>query len=415
VGTDPSVLREGLMIVEGPQEELTVGSVSAAPDARRAILVLDDDVLIGRTLGRLFTAAGYDVTVTTEGRVAIEAVVSRPFDVIVSDIMMPRMTGVEFLRRVRAHDLDVPVILMTGNPTVETAVEAVALGAIQYLAKPVRHDEILKAVERASMLHRLAQMKRDALKLLGSSSTEAGDRAGLHAGFDRCLGSMWMAFQPILDTTTKGVLGYEALMRSREASMPHPGTVLTAAERTGRLLELGRRVRSLTAAAFTAAPPSCLLFVNLHTRDLLDPELYDGKSGLAAIADRVVLEVTERASLDDVSDILSRVQRLRAMGFRIAIDDLGAGYAGLSSFAALEPDFVKLDMSLVRDVHRSSIRQRLIGSITRLCKDLGMRVVAEGIESIHERDAIRELGCDLLQGHLFAMPGPPFPELAETA
>jgi len=224
---------------------------------------------------------------------------------------------------------------------------------------------------------------------------------------------MWMAFQPIVDIRAHGVLGYEALMRSDEASMPHPGAVLTAAERTGRLLELGRRVRSLSAAAFTAAPPGCLLFVNLHTRDLLDPELYDTRSGLAGIADRVVLEITERASLDDVGDILARVQRLRGMGFRIAIDDLGAGYAGLSSFAALEPDFVKLDMSLVRDVHKSSIRQRLIGSITKLCKDLGMKVVAEGIETTEERDAIRELGCELLQGYLFAKPGLPFPEVVE--
>jgi EAL domain-containing protein (putative c-di-GMP-specific phosphodiesterase class I) len=224
---------------------------------------------------------------------------------------------------------------------------------------------------------------------------------------------MWMAFQPILDMSVPGLLGYEALMRSEEGSMPHPGAVLTAAERTGRLLELGRRVRLLSAAAFAAAPASCLLFVNLHTRDLLDPELYDTRSGLAGIAGRVVLEITERASLDDVGDVLARVQRLRAMGFRIALDDLGAGYAGLSSFAALEPDFVKLDMSLVRDVHRSSIRQRLIGSITKLCTDLGMRVVAEGIETADERDAIRDLGCDLLQGHFFAKPGRAFPELAE--
>src|SRR3984885_4772506 len=91
---------------------------------------------------------------------------------------------------------------------------------------------------------------------------------------------------------------------------------------------------------------------------------YDSRSGLAGIAGRVVLEITERASLDDVGDILARVQRLRTMGFRIALDDLGAGYAGLSSFATLEPDFVKLDMSLVRDVHRNPTKEKLIGSMT---------------------------------------------------
>jgi len=100
------------------------------------------------------------------------------------------------------------------------------------------------------------------------------------------------------------------------------------------------------------------------------------------------------------------------MGFRIAIDDLGAGYAGLTSFATLEPEFVKLDMSLVRDVHKSPMKEKLVGSITSLCKELGMMVVAEGVETPLERDMLVALGCDLLQGYLLAMPGRPFPTFA---
>ena len=129
-------------------------------------------------------------------------------------------------------------------------------------------------------------------------------------------------------------------------------------------------MRSLCAEAFESAPGDALLFVNLHPRDLLDEELYEAGSPLTKIAERVVLEITERAAIDDVKDIQARVAVLRYHGFRIAIDDLGAGYAGLSSFVALEPEIVKLDMSLVRDVHRSDIRQRLIGSMaTALQRD----------------------------------------------
>jgi EAL domain-containing protein (putative c-di-GMP-specific phosphodiesterase class I) len=106
------------------------------------------------------------------------------------------------------------------------------------------------------------------------------------------------------------------------------------------------------------------------------------------------------------------VAELRALGFRIAIDDLGAGYAGLTSFAVLEPEIVKLDMSLVRDVHKHPTKQKLIRSMTALCKDMGMTVVAEGIENVEERDAVIDLGCDLLQGYLFAKPGRAFPEFA---
>jgi EAL domain-containing protein (putative c-di-GMP-specific phosphodiesterase class I) len=99
------------------------------------------------------------------------------------------------------------------------------------------------------------------------------------------------------------------------------------------------------------------------------------------------------------------------MGFRIAVDDLGAGYAGLTAFAQLEPEFVKLDMSLVRDIHSNKVKQKLVRSITALCADMGIAVVAEGIEVQEERDAIIDLGCDLLQGYLLAKPGKPFPSI----
>ena len=276
--------------------------------------------------------------------------------------------------------------------------------------KPSSNREILKVVERASQLHRMAQMKREAFKLLGEANTQAGDRAGLQVSFDRALESMWMAFQPIVEPGTKKIFGYEALMRTKEPSLPHPGAVLGAAERLDRLGDLGRHVRALSAKAFENAPSdTALLFVNLHTRDLLDPTLYDESSPLTKIAGRVALEITERAAIDDVEDIQARVTQLRGLGFRIAIDDLGAGYAGLSSFVALQPEIVKLDMSLIRDVHHSEVRRRLVGSMTSLCKEMGMRVIAEGIEVGEERDVVRGCGCELFQGYLFARPGVPFP------
>jgi len=179
--------------------------------------------------------------------------------------------------------------------------------------------------------------------------------------------------------------------------------------------DLGRRVRALSAQAFEHAPRDAVLFVNLHTRDLLDAELYESASPLGRIAERVVLEVTERAALDDVKDVVARISVLRYQGFRIAIDDLGAGYAGLSSFAALEPEIVKLDMSLVRNAHQSPVRRRLIESMTALCAEMKIKVVAEGIESDAERECVRQAGCELLQGYLFAKPGPPFPQIASLS
>jgi len=92
------------------------------------------------------------------------------------------------------------------------------------------------------------------------------------------------------------------------------------------------------------------------------------------------------------------------MGYRVALDDLGAGYASLTSFAVLAPDLLKLDMSLVRGIHQSTTKQKLVGSMVRVCIDLGIGVVGEGVECVAEGDALIELGCDLLQGFLFGRP-----------
>jgi EAL domain-containing protein (putative c-di-GMP-specific phosphodiesterase class I) len=239
-----------------------------------------------------------------------------------------------------------------------------------------------------------------------------GDLAALEASFTRALESLWMAYQPIVRVSDRSLFGYEALLRSEVKALPHPGAVLDAAERLGHLDDLGRRVRGAVCASIPATAALPLFFVNLHSQDLMDDTLLSSESSLSAFAARVVLEITERASLDGVKDPRGRVAELRRMGFRIAIDDLGAGYAGLTSFATLEPEFVKLDMSLVRDVDKNPTKKKLVRSMTSLCRDLGMLVVAEGVETLAERDVLVEAGCDLLQGYLLAKPGKPFPEFA---
>jgi EAL domain-containing protein (putative c-di-GMP-specific phosphodiesterase class I) len=253
------------------------------------------------------------------------------------------------------------------------------------------------------------QMRPTPAKARVAKAVGEAARARARARVSRALDTMWMAFQPIVDTSRGRVFGYEALMRNEEASMCQPGAVLGAAERHGCLRDLGRRTRALSARAFVQAPAGAVLFVNLHTLDLLDPELYEASAPLTRMAGRVVLEITERASLDDVPELRSRLSDLRRLGFRVAIDDLGAGYAGLSAVVALEPEFVKLDMFLVRNVHESRTRQRLIATIMAFRAGMNMNVIAEGVELPGERRQLQALDCRLMQGFLFAKPGPGFP------
>ena len=138
---------------------------------------------------------------------------------------------------------------------------------------------------------------------------------------------------------------------------------------------------------------------------------------LARVADRVVLEITERQHLEEILDLDERIRTLRDLGFRIAVDDLGAGYSSLSSFAELAPDLVKLDMSLVREVHLHPAKHRLVASLIEICGELGVDLVAEGIETEAERDHLAGLGCDLMQGFFFGRPSaqPEIPALAVPA
>jgi EAL domain-containing protein (putative c-di-GMP-specific phosphodiesterase class I) len=390
----------------------TPESASVPDRGRGRILVVDDEESLIRVIVRVLNAAGYDVATASDGVKATELMADGTFDAIVSDIDMPRMNGIQLLQTVRRRDLDVPVVLMTGNPGLETAVQAVAHGALQYLIKPVNTEELVRVVQRAVRLNRMAKLKRDALALASEGGLGIADRFALEASFERALDTLWMAYQPIVRVADRSLFGYEALLRSEEKALPHPGAILDAAERLDRLDDLGRRIRAAASAPVPQAPPGSMIFVNLHARDLVDETLLSRSSPLSAIADRVVLEITERASLDGVKDARAKIAELRSMGYRIAIDDLGAGYAGLTSFATLEPEFVKLDMSLVRDVDKNPTKEKLIRSMTSLCKELGMMVVAEGVETIQERDVVVSLGCDLLQGYLLAKPGRPFPTFA---
>jgi EAL domain-containing protein (putative c-di-GMP-specific phosphodiesterase class I)/ActR/RegA family two-component response regulator len=381
-------------------------------ESKGRVLLVDDDTILLDAQARHLRHAGFEVETRDSGEGALEVYRSRatqePIEAVVTDIAMPGMNGTQLLRALREFDRDVPVILMTGAPSIESAADAVDYGALKYLLKPVTSEDLVRTAHRAVRLYRLARAKRQTLEELGNQAGEGGDRASLEASFERALESLWMAFQPILRVSSRELYGYEALLRSKEPSLPHPGAVLDAAERLGRLQELGRTIRERAVAAFEASPPDWCLFLNLHPGDLLDPELYELFDGKAEVAQRCVLEVTERASLDRIPDARERVASLRRAGCRIAIDDLGAGYAGLSSFVQLEPDLVKLDMSLVRDADKSAVKRRLIRSLTSVCQDMGMLVVAEGIETAEERDVVIDLGCELLQGYRIGRPSPPF-------
>lgn len=380
-----------------------------AAEQKARILAVDDEEALLRYYQRAIGAGGYEVVTCERPADALNELDTSRFDVIITDLAMPGMSGIELLRAVRTRDMDVPVIIITASPALETALQAIDEGALKYLVKPVHAQELLATIERAVALGRMSRLKRQALALLQQRGDEPGDRASAAAALERALSGLTMAYQPVVDVAKGTVFGYEALMRTSEKAYPSPLAVLEAAERLDRLPDLGRRIRELVAAQSAQAPDGVAVLVNLHPRDLLDEQLFDRRAPLSLVAKRVILEITERSLLEDVANPHARIARLRALGFRVAVDDLGAGYAGLNSFAQLEPDVVKLDLTLVRDIHLSSMKRSLVQAMIEVCRTLNVLLIAEGVETAAERDVLTELRCPLMQGYLFAKPGPPFP------
>jgi diguanylate cyclase (GGDEF)-like protein len=213
-----------------------------------------------------------------------------------------------------------------------------------------------------------------------------------------------VAFQPIVRADDGSVFAYEALCRPREPAFPHPGVLIETAEQLGKIRELGRVLRRCTAREIPKLDPDALVFVNLHPHELFDPELQNVEPFFEAFADRIVLEVTETANIEDYNRLKKTLTALSAAGFRSALDDLGAGYSGLNSLAHIEPDFVKLDMKLVRAVVNDKRARRLVQHILEFSEQEGMLVIAEGVETETERDVLLEMRCPLLQGYLFGRP-----------
>jgi len=188
-----------------------------------------------------------------------------------------------------------PVVLITGTPRLDTAIAAVEHSAFRYLLKPLSMVQLQDTVIDSVRMHRIAILRRIAIDLASAQWSPAEDRSSLGELFDCALQSIWMAYQPIFSCKERRIFAYEALLRTSEPTMAAPGVFLSAAERLNRMAELGRIVRDRVAAEVPNSPAR-FIFVNLHSGDLLDEHLFDPGSALSQVADRVVFEVTERAS-----------------------------------------------------------------------------------------------------------------------
>ncbi len=223
----------------------------------------------------------------------------------------------------------------------------------------------------------------------------------------------------VFDLSTMVPVGYEALSRGPESSeFERPDKLFKVAYDNDLVLRLERLCRKKAIEAAANLPADRILFLNVEPDAVADPDLREvltttllAQSDITP--DRVVLEITERSAITDFTMFRSTLEYLRALGFHVAVDDAGAGYGSLQCLAEVRPDWLKIDMSLVRDCDADEVRASLIASLVVFAGRLGVKLVAEGIETEAELRCLRDLGVGYGQGFLFTLPVEPFPDEAD--
>ena len=216
--------------------------------------------------------------------------------------------------------------------------------------------------------------------------------------------AVYIDLHPILVADTRQVYGYEALARGTLRTLRSPEIMFEVAAEADLLWELGRLCRSKAIEAMRERlTRGEFLFLNVDPHDFADPE-FSQLDREVADPSRVVIEITERTAIKDYPKFRERLKALRERGYRFAVDDAGSGYAGLGSIANLEPDFIKLDISLINCIDTNFIKQNLVETMVRFANDQGAKVIAEGVERAEEYETVKGLGVHLVQGFFLHRP-----------
>ncbi|KAB2522098.1 GGDEF domain-containing protein [Pseudomonas sp. GXM4] len=217
-------------------------------------------------------------------------------------------------------------------------------------------------------------------------------------------------FQPIICLSERRILGYEALTRGPSNSPLHsPIALFAVARQAGRLSELEIACRQSACRRFNEQQLPGKLFLNVSPESLLEAAHQPGRTlqllqDLGIAPSQVVIELTEQTPIDDFQLLQTALHHYRAMGFSIALDDLGAGYSSLRLWSELRPDYVKIDRHFIDGIHQDALKREFVGSILQIAKASRAQVIAEGIELPEELAVLTEMGIDLVQGYLLGRP-----------
>ncbi|HXF37005.1 MAG TPA: EAL domain-containing protein [Actinomycetota bacterium] len=393
---------------------MTTGPERVERTGTIGVLIADDEPELRGALADLISSEDHLrlVGVAADADEAIELAISTGPDVALVDVRMPAGGGPRATREILRASPGTRVLALSAYEDRATVLEMLRAGAVGYLVKGTAPDEIVRAVERAARgqtslsAEVMAGVVQELSTQLRREELAAEERRSQVSRVRRAVAGEGLAivFQPIFDLRDRRIVGLEALARfSLEPARP-PVAWFQEAASVGLGVDLEVTAIERALAEFPRLPPDAYLSLNVSQATALSSRCRDLLTG--AEAARIVVEITEHERVEDYDALLEALDGLRGLGARIAIDDAGAGFASLRHTLRLDPDLIKLDISLTRDIDADRARRALASALISFAEEMGMTIVAEGIERQAELDTLLRLGVRYGQGFFLAKPGP---------
>jgi EAL domain-containing protein (putative c-di-GMP-specific phosphodiesterase class I) len=318
------------------------------------------------------------------------------------------------LRRDGADDAFLPILVLTADITTDARDRVLRAGANDFLTKPFDRTEVTLRVsnllETRALYERLAasnrQLRWELDVELARERHAAEERAAITAKIRDVLehDRVDMVFQPVVDLATGALAGVEALARFAPEPFQPPNVWFEQAAQVGLAVDLELHCIERAVSRLGDLPETAFMAVNVSPDVVLTDDFSRCMQG--SDGERVVIELTEHARVADYGALRGALDGLRHRGLRVAVDDAGAGYAGLNHLLQLLPDLLKLDIELIRNIHLDPVRRSLAASLLWFSNEIDATVIAEGIETADELAVLGDLGVALGQGYHLARPGP---------
>jgi EAL domain-containing protein (putative c-di-GMP-specific phosphodiesterase class I) len=332
-------------------------------------------------------------------------------DVALVDVRMPEGGGPHAARGITRVSPRTRVIALSAYEDRTNVLEMLRAGAVGYLVKGTAADELLQGIEKVAQggtslsAEVMSGVVAELAAQLRREEIERDADLALRGDIERFVSGhgVWMVYHPIMDLETREEIGVEALARFGSIPVKPPNRWFAEATALELGLQLELRAMKEALEGLSRIPDGAFLSINCSHRTAASTELAEQLDGMEK---RVVLEITEHEAIDDYGVLAEALEPLRARGLRIAVDDVGAGYASLRHALQLAPDMVKMDISLTHDIDRDEGRRALAAALISFAAETDMTIVAEGIETAGELHALRQLGVRYGQGFYLARPAP---------